>query len=341
MKTVVAFAALLVGCNAPSAKEVPRQVPVASVGATDGSGGVGAGGGTATAGAKRALDVACETQVRELSTWADSLVAEGEFEANVSRGKDFYAKTPVAPGWLSSGPFVELTNDHLAINGSSVGAATTPRAAVEVELRAKLADHHSLMQKVGNTAVVPVALIVRRDTSWSRIADTTEMLESAGERSVAFVVEARASAITPPPHSALTHTMLRFARGDVPFDDPLMKQMLERPTMPEIEHCPEARALANELGSQMMNHRAKAELLTRELPRRIAACDCAVDMAGVRTRLWAVLQRFEAHPVAELALPLAKNGALLKAKPADTWQDTVESVRTASAAGKPVRFVAR
>lgn len=282
---------------------------------------------------------ACEARVGELAGWLKSVVAEGEFAREVGPyGKQLLAKASLPPAWLKPGPEMKVAPNQIQLDGMLLGSS---RAEVVAKLRTDLAAKRKLAKELGNKEPLPLTVYVARNATWARVVEVAEMLETAGEPDVQFVVEASDSKLAPPPRSVITEEMERVSRGEVPITPARIKQILDRPQSPELSRCEPARRLNEEVASEPHSPRSKLEKLAREMPARIRSCSCDVDMDAVKTRYWATLQRFAGRPVAGITLSLSKTGVPLKARGAETWQETVERVSSASRDGKPIHLVAQ
>jgi hypothetical protein len=226
----------------------------------------------------------------------------------------------IEAGWLPDVDILEIgkaSNIYDADEGERTLSGLDDKALAE-----KIAATHA---KTGSEDDEAVAVAVAGDVKWERVATVLEMARAAGYQRAHVVLGTKGPER---PAASSWHDKIKEHLFDV--QDEL------------YELCPPwgSYFFARAPNGRTLKQLAEEEAV--EVPKRIAECNCAVDLDVAREYIDAldIAPRYYAVLAVGLANPKADDAAAttVKQPKATPWNEAVDAVIEAAKAGKPVRL---
>jgi hypothetical protein len=210
----------------------------------------------------------CATRVANHEQWHATLVREGN-PMYVARSKlvEVAKWAEQQPMW----PSIELTAEDIVMQGRVLAThdGLTPDA-----LRDAFSDQSELM------------IIVDERVPWRSVRAVGRAALMAGVKRVRFLARGTTKIAEPPPSWIDKQLKLPSPTAIPPPPDPSRRRL--------FQSCPPAQKLFDDLDERATRDGTpKSDILVRELPNALLACECSEDVNAVERWLWASWNRDE------------------------------------------------
>jgi len=173
-------------------------------------------------------------------------------------------------------------------------------------------DHDRAVTAAKPQESVPYVVAIDGDETWSDVVTTAGVLRAAGFGKLLLAF--RATAIPPPPHSALDDVVAKSTEGHAAA----VARALEK----VVHGCP---SMIKMFGQVATIETDKGEFVKGQVEQALVDCACNVDLPSVRSAMYQLFGG--ASPVGYLAVELSDSGKPLALAGKTPWKDAQKQIK--------------